>query len=174
MNELRQKSAEDLHENKTLFGDDTGAYDSVATMDYLQRVLSEVLRLYPSVPMEGKYCIKRDVLPDGTVVEPLTSIQFSPYSFGRNEAIWGPTALQFDPDRWLTKTPTQFEFPAFNAGPRLCLGRSVAYLEAKLLLSKILPKMRLRVVPNQEIAPSLTVTMPIRNGLRVFVEQYKV
>jgi len=105
-------------------------------------------------------------------VAPKTGILFSPWVMGRSEHIWGPTALDFDPGRWarMTKQPTQYEFPAFNAGPRLCLGRSAAYLEAKILMTKLLQNFRLKVCPHQKIEALTTLTMPMKHGLYVTVE----
>ena len=50
---------------------------------------------------------------------------------GRKESIWGADAAAFDPERWLTggPLPSPFKFPAFQAGPRVCLGQTMAYLE---------------------------------------------
>ena len=45
--------------------------------------------------------------------------------FGRSQALWGPDAEQFKPERWLqmSEAPSQYKFIAFNAGYRLCLGK---------------------------------------------------
>ncbi|KAG2063571.1 cytochrome P450 [Suillus decipiens] len=46
--------------------------------------------------------------------------------------LWGPDALEFDPDRWLDERmkkyliPNPFIFLPFNAGPRICLGQQPA------------------------------------------------
>ena len=43
--------------------------------------------------------------------------------------------LEFRPERWLSADGTRFEphdsyrFMAFNAGPRICLGKDLAYLQ---------------------------------------------
>lgn len=41
--------------------------------------------------------------------------------------IVGPTADEFDPDRWNSWTPALWEFLPFNHGPRICLGRNFAW-----------------------------------------------
>lgn len=70
---------------------------------------------------------------------------------GRDPTIW-PDPLQYRPSRWLSEsTPesgslhrpvriSDFMFPQFNAGPRLCLGRPLAYLEMQLMLAALVLK----------------------------------
>ena len=40
--------------------------------------------------------------------------------------------------------PSQFEFPVFNAGPRLCLGLRMAYIEAQIVLVELLRNIEFR------------------------------
>lgn len=44
------------------------SYEEIKGMKYANAVFLETLRLYPSVPKNGKRAIKDDVLPDGTIV----------------------------------------------------------------------------------------------------------
>lgn len=86
--------------------------------------------------------VKADKLPDGTSVPALSGVWFTPFSMGRHPLIWGPDPLVFRPERWLERDsfPSAYEFPHFFAGPRLCLGKNVAIMQAALLLSNILLK----------------------------------
>ncbi|RVW15872.1 Cytochrome P450 94A1 [Vitis vinifera] len=63
--------------------------------------ISETMRLYPPVPVDTKYCLNDDVLPDGTFVGKGWFMTYIPYSMGRIESIWGKDCLQFKPERWL-------------------------------------------------------------------------
>ena len=45
--------------------------------------------------------IDDDLLPDGTFVPGGTVVQFAPYAMARDEALWGPDAAEFRPQRWL-------------------------------------------------------------------------
>lgn len=55
---------------------------------------------------------------------------------------------QFDPERFRTNPlPSQYHYPVFNAGPRICLGRGLALLEAKLVIAAVLHKYRLALKP---------------------------
>ncbi|CAL5352449.1 unnamed protein product [Camellia sinensis] len=44
-------------------------YEEVKDMVYTHASLSETMRLYPPIPIDGKQALKNDVLPDGTVVK---------------------------------------------------------------------------------------------------------
>lgn len=65
-------------------------------------------------------------------------VQFSPYAMGRDSQRY-PEPLKVDPSRWIPFTqPSPYEFPVFQAGPRMCLGVNMALLEAKCLITMIL------------------------------------
>jgi len=95
------------------------------------------------------------VLPDGTRVRKGARVSYMIYAMGRHGAASGAKdALEFRPERWLTPQGTlrlesPFKFVAFNAGPRTCLGRDMAYIQMKSVASCILRQYRLAVVPGQ-------------------------
>ncbi|CAI5491185.1 unnamed protein product, partial [Closterium sp. Naga37s-1] len=109
-------------------------YEELKQMKYVHAAIAESLRLYPSVPADFKHVVKDDVLPDGTHVKSGWRVQYELYAMGRMTRIWGPDAREFKPERWFDSNgelinESPFKFPAFNAGPRLCLGRDLAYLQ---------------------------------------------
>eukprot|EP00928_Gymnodinium_smaydae_P095038 TRINITY_DN8100_c0_g2_i1.p1 TRINITY_DN8100_c0_g2~~TRINITY_DN8100_c0_g2_i1.p1 ORF type:complete len:510 (-),score=61.81 TRINITY_DN8100_c0_g2_i1:43-1533(-) len=106
-------------------------YSDVAKLRYTNAVLSEGLRLHPSVPMDGKVTVARDTLPGGIVVPAGCIVQYNAYAQGRSREFWGDDADVFRPERWIERPnlPTSFEFSAFHAGPRECLGKRLAMVE---------------------------------------------
>ncbi|UZO11846.1 uncharacterized protein OCT59_003402 [Rhizophagus irregularis] len=56
--------------------------------------------------------------------------------------IWGPTAAEFDPKRWLdpslTKNVSNLNYLPFLTGTRACIGNKVALTEFKVLLSMLI------------------------------------
>ena len=65
-----------------------------------------------------------------------TGIGIHTFGYGRMKHIYGEDADQFNPDRFYEKginTYTDCEFPMFNMNPRLCLGRNVAIVQAKIV-----------------------------------------
>ncbi|MFS8029635.1 putative unspecific monooxygenase [Helianthus anomalus] len=153
--------------------DDPLVFEEVDQLTYLKAALSETLRLYPSVPEDSKHVIADDVLPDGTVVPAGSAITYSIYSTGRMKFIWGEDVLEFRPERWLSddgkkfEMKDQFRFVSFNAGPRICLGKDLAYLQMKSIAAAVLLRHRLSVVPGHRVEQKMSLTLFMKYGLKV-------
>ncbi|KAL8498458.1 hypothetical protein ACS0TY_021691 [Phlomoides rotata] len=150
-------------------------FEEIDRLIYLKAALSESLRLYPSVPEDSKHVIADDVLPDGTFVPAGSNITYSIYSSGRMKFIWGDDCLEFKPERWLSEdgkkfeTKDQFQFVAFNAGPRICLGKDLAYLQMKSIAAAVLLRHRLVVAPGHKVEQKMSLTLFMKDGLKVNV-----
>lgn len=147
---------------------------------YLHAALNETLRLYPSVPNDHKGVLHKDVLPGGTCIEPGMKFLYNIYALGRMESVWGPDCLDFKPERWIDmssegqprmKTESMYKFLAFNAGPRTCLGKDMAYLQMKAAAAGILRSFHVRVVENQVVKPKFSLILAMKNGLLVTLQQ---
>ncbi|KVI10953.1 cytochrome P450 [Cynara cardunculus var. scolymus] len=117
--------------------------EALDKMQYLHANLTETLRLYPALSMDVKICFSDDVLPDGCNVEKGDMVFYLPYAMGRMKSIWGEDAHEFRPERWLDRDgcfhpESPFKFTAFQAGPRICLGRDFAYRQMKIFSSILL------------------------------------
>ncbi|XP_052211159.1 cytochrome P450 86A8-like [Diospyros lotus] len=157
--------------------DEPLAFEEVDRLVYLKAALSETLRLYPSVPEDSKHVVADDVLPDGTFVPAGSSVTYSIYSAGRMKSTWGDDCLEFRPERWLSadgkqfQMHDQFKFVSFNAGPRICLGRDLAYLQMKSIAAAVLLRHRLTVVPGHRVEQKMSLTLFMKYGLKVNVHQ---
>ncbi|GAB4859975.1 hypothetical protein Ancab_011454 [Ancistrocladus abbreviatus] len=166
-------------DNPRLWVEEPLAFDEADKLVYLKAALSETLRLYPSVPEDFKYVVSDDVLPDGTRVPAGSTVTYSIYSVGRMRAIWGDDCFEFRPERWLAWTAAGecrfeppkdgYKFVAFNAGPRTCLGKDLAYLQMKSVASAVLLRYRLSPVPGHRVEQKMSLTLFMKNGLRVFL-----
>lgn len=143
---------------------------------YLHAALSETLRLYPSVPIDHKGVVKEDMLPDGTSIKPGMRFFYSIYSMGRMEKIWGPDCLEFKPERWISVNSdgqvmihqeSAYKFAAFNAGPRVCLGKNMAYMQMKAAAAGILRRFQVRAVKNHLVVPKISLILTMKHGLMV-------
>ena len=149
-------------------------FEEVDKLIYLKAALSETLRLYPSVPEDSKHVINDDVLPTGTFVPSGSSVTYSIYSIGRMKFIWGEDCLEFKPERWLLGSDNDkielqntYKFIAFNAGPRICLGKDLAYLQMKSIAAAVLLRHRLTVVAGHRVEQKMSLTLFMKYGLKV-------
>ncbi|CDP12038.1 unnamed protein product [Coffea canephora] len=152
-------------------------FEEVERLTYLKAALSETLRLYPSVPQDSKHVISDDILPDGTFVPAGSSVTYSIYAAGRMKYVWGEDSLEFRPERWISEDGQKFEphdqfkFVAFNAGPRICLGKDLAYLQMKSIAAAVLLRHRLTVAPGHRVEQKMSLTLFMKNGLKVNVHE---
>lgn len=159
-------------------GEDVFSY--CRRLPLLHATLQETLRLHPPVPMDPKECVADDVWPDGQRVAAGTMVVYSPYLMGRSEKLWGPTARQFDVDRWLEpltgqprKEPSLYTMPVFQAGPRLCLGKSSALVVVTMMLSQMLQRYtikRLQTAATYDVS----IALPVKGGLPMKLERRTV
>lgn len=151
--------------------------EQVNQLVYLEAVLKEALRLYPSIPANVKMANKVTVLSDGTFVKAGTSVAIPAYVMGRLESVWGPDAKQFKPERWIDpdsgkiRPVSAFKDNAFGAGPRKCLGKAMATTEIKILLASIFSRFQLNLAPDQKITYTPSMTLAMSGQLCVHVEQ---
>ncbi|KAJ7195390.1 hypothetical protein O6H91_Y511700 [Diphasiastrum complanatum] len=148
-------------------------YQNLNRMHYLHAAITETLRLYPAVPLESKKVESDDTLPDGYSVKQGNFVSFAPYSMGRLERIWGPDVEEFKPERWLVdgvfQPQSPFKLTAFQAGPRICLGRDSAYLQMKMTTAILLKFFKLKLVAPQSLGYRMMVVLYIANGLKATV-----
>ncbi|KAL8208059.1 hypothetical protein R6Q57_007471 [Mikania cordata] len=155
--------------------DEPLGFDEVDRLIYLKAALSETLRLYPSVPEDSKHVVSDDVLLDGTFVPAGSSVTYSIYSAGRMKSTWGEDCLEYRPERWLSPDGTKcirydsFRFVAFNAGPRICLGKDLAFLQMKSIAAAVLLRHRLAMVPGHKVEQKMSLTLFMKYGLKVNV-----
>ncbi|XP_050369926.1 cytochrome P450 86A1-like [Argentina anserina] len=156
-------------------------FDEADKLIYLKAALTETLRLYPSVPLDFKYVVNNDVLPDGTFVPSGSTVTYSIYSVGRMKTIWGEDCMEFKPERWLSSDGNRFEppkdgykFVAFNGGPRTCLGKDLAYLQMKSVASAVLLRYRLSPVPGHRVVQKMSLTLFMKYGLKVYLQPRKL
>lgn len=114
---------------------------------YLQRVMTEVLRLFPPLPMNARYATCDTSLPRGggpdaespVYVKKGQAVLYNAHILHRRTDIWGPDAGEFNPDRWENRKGG-WEYLPFNGGPRICIGQQFALTEAGYVLARLLQR----------------------------------
>nr|GLL38249.1 alkane hydroxylase MAH1-like [Ipomoea trifida] len=139
---------------------------------YLHAALCESLRLFPPAAIQHKVSAGMDVLPSGHLVKPNTRIMLLFYSSGRMDSIWGEDCMEFKPERWISdrggiKHEPSYKFPAFNAGPRTCLGKEMSFVQMKMIAATILHHYEFQVVDPHSVCPSDSVVIQAKHGLKI-------
>lgn len=125
---------------------------------YLQRVISEVLRLYPPAWIIGRETLHDVTLADGSLIPAKTTVFLAPLLLHRR-ADYFTDPERFDPDRWLGPEPPPFSYVPFGGGARRCIGQEFALRETAIVLSTLLRRCRFVLAPGAriEIAPLVTL-----------------
>ncbi|KAF5473168.1 hypothetical protein F2P56_009795 [Juglans regia] len=163
-----------VHRGKNL--GDSYTFDELRDMQYLHAAIKEAMRLYPPVPIDTKACLNDDIMPDGTFVKKGWIVAYHTYAMGRMESIWGKNCREFLPERWLEKgvcrQVSPYKFPVFHAGPRMCLGKELAYIQMKSIAASMIERFEIDVVnKNKGLEPLMSLTLRIKGGLPVKVRK---
>lgn len=108
-------------------------------MTYLETVIKEGLRYWPSVPMTMR-ALSKDLQVGDFLVPKGTSVFVPIMHIHRNKKDFGEDADEFRPDRFAPENLHKINFDAympFSRIPRNCIGHRYAMITIKLMLSYI-------------------------------------
>ncbi|BAB92258.1 putative cytochrome P450-dependent fatty acid hydroxylase [Oryza sativa Japonica Group] len=147
--------------------DATFSFDELREKHYLHAAITESMRLYPPVAIDTHSCKEDDFLPDGTFVGKGWLVMYSAYAMGRMEGIWGADCEEYRPERWLDEAgafrpESTFKYPVFNAGPRICIGKEMAYIQMKSIVACVLEKFSLRYASDANERPRSVLSLTLR------------
>ncbi|KAI1777358.1 cytochrome P450 [Hypoxylon cercidicola] len=145
------------------------------SLPYTTATFYETLRLYPPIPFEIKQCEKATTLPDGTYLPEKSIVFWCTWAMNRSNIRWGDNADSFRPERWLTEdgklmTKSAAEFPVFNGGPRLCLGKRMAELLAVQVIATMVLLFEFTPAYRGERVSKSSLTLPMEGGLPCLVK----
>ncbi len=158
-------------EIRDVLGDRAVASEDIERLEYIRRLVTETLRLYPPAWLLSRRAID-EVTLGGQVLPPGASIFFSPYAVHRDPTIF-PDPDRFDPDRWLPERAKAIPRPGFipfGAGNRQCMGEGFAWVEATVVLATILRRWRVRPGPGQTIRKVALATL-VPSRLQLIVQR---
>ncbi|HKY53391.1 MAG TPA: cytochrome P450, partial [Anaerolineales bacterium] len=159
-------------ELKTVLNGRMPTFTDLPKLVYTQRVINEVLRLYPAAYLFAREAVTEDVI-DGYPIPPKTLIFITPFITHRDPKYW-PDPERFDPDRFtpeqVSSRPRHVYYP-FGEGPHVCIGNNFALMEMQLILASALQRFRLRLIPNHPIALKPEATLRPKYGMKMIVEK---
>ena len=155
-------------------------------LPYLNGIINETLRLYPTVPMTVRVAV-RDTTVMGIPVEKGTEFMLSPWLANRYTALWGPDATEFRPERWMDGTEdgtkkvnntggvaSNYAQMTFLHGPRSCIGQGFAKAEMRCLLASFVSSFSWDLaMEEKDVIPGGVITIKPANGLHLRLTRVK-
>lgn len=162
-----------LHaELDTVLAGRTPTFDDVPRLSYAEAVLAESMRLYPPAWGVGRLSLEEHVLGEYRLPEK-SLVLLSMYVTHRDPRFWEDPD-RFVPERWnaqsVKEAGQRYTYFPFGGGSRRCIGEGFAWTEGILLLATLARKWRLRLVPDQKIGLSATITLRPKFGMRMLCQ----
>lgn len=125
----------------------------ITQLPYLTAVCQETLRIYPVVLTTFPRVTLRSVNLRGYEVECGTYVLPYIYLTHHREDLY-PQAKQFQPQRFINRKYSPYEFWPFGGGSRQCIGQVFALFEMKLILATILLNYELKLEEKAPVKPA--------------------
>ncbi|KAH7116694.1 cytochrome P450 3A4 [Dendryphion nanum] len=150
--------------------------NTLESLPLLNAVLNETLRLYPTIPVSARIAVRNTSI-NSTFIPAGTLTFIVPWAINRSPSLWGPTASQFDPNRWIDPetgkvnygggSESNFSFLTFLHGPRSCIGERFARAELRALVAVVVAGWEVELGDGREVVPGGTLTSKPVGGLGV-------
>jgi enediyne biosynthesis protein E7 len=141
-------------------------------LTYTKNVVDEALRLYPPGWLLARRTIAPDVLA-GYDCPAGTTVLLSPYLLHRHPRYWkDPEA--FRPERFDAEHESErprFAYMPFAAGPRHCIGETLALYEMYMHLYKVARRYRLTYVPDRPLEIEAHINLRTKHPLMMKLER---
>ncbi|XP_055679589.1 probable cytochrome P450 313b1 [Lutzomyia longipalpis] len=149
-------------------------YEDLNKCEFLDRFIKETLRLFPSLPLivrsvEKATKIGQYTIPAGTqLIIPLIFLH-------REKSFWGPTADDFDPDRFLPENIEKVNplaYLPFAGGPKICIGIKYANTFLKTFLINMVKNFKFRTdVKIQDLKFKANLSLKLTAKHLIYVEK---
>jgi cytochrome P450 len=139
-------------------------HDRIARLEYIRMVIEEAMRLYPPAWILSRQANEEDEI--GGFRIPKNSIALVvPYVTHRDAAFWD-LPDEFIPERFdaaQLERPSRYVYFPFGVGPRECIGKNLAILQAQITIGLLLKNYRLHPVAPERVVPEPSFTLRPRN-----------
>ncbi|HMR75178.1 MAG TPA: cytochrome P450 [Polyangiaceae bacterium] len=146
-------------------------YEDLQRLTFTEQVLEESMRLYPPVYMVARRA-ERDTTVGDVQVSAGTELALWIY-WAHRDPRWFALPDAFRPERFAPQAKAKIRrgaYVPFGAGPRACIGKVFAMIEAKIILATLAQRFRARVAPGQKVQALPRITLTPRHGMRMLLQ----
>ncbi|KAF9901390.1 hypothetical protein EC991_006210 [Linnemannia zychae] len=176
--EVQTRLRQELLTLSTDDGDKPYTYEAINQLPYLDAVVTESMRVFPSVPVTARVAVEDDALCD-QLIPAGTTVVIHMAALQRLKSVWGPDAEDFVPERWLDKsreaelTAAKWTYLPFISGTRVCVGQKFALLEIKMLVHALVSGFVFEPLPGFRWKKALLLAWKPIPGMKLIVSRYK-
>ncbi|KAJ4956866.1 hypothetical protein NE237_013649 [Protea cynaroides] len=160
-NHLREEVKEEI-------GDGPLDPTMLARLKKMGWVMNEILRLYPSAPNAQRQA-NEDIRVGQTIIPRGTNIWIDVVGMHHDRTIWGDEVHEFRPERFKEDpnggSKHRMGYLPFGFGGRICVGRNLAHMEYKTMLTLILRRFSFSPAPNYCHSPTILLSLRPNHGL---------
>lgn len=131
----------------------------MAQLPYLTAVCAETLRVNPIALICTPRMAKEPLEVDGYQLEKKAILIPCIYTAHRSKKVY-PNPEEFQPERFLEKKFSPYEYLPFGGGSRGCIGTAFSMFEMKLVLATILSRFQLELTAKNPVRP-------VRRGITI-------
>lgn len=145
-----------LHEIKTKISDEKLTYDNIMALPYLDKLVSETLRLFPPMVRFNRRA-SADVKVCGRLIPRGVEVCVPVFAVHRDPRVWSDPD-KFDPERFSREQSASrpdFSYIPFGAGPRCCIASQFALFQIKLAMVYLSKHFYFQTAPETEMPPKL-------------------
>jgi cytochrome P450 len=161
-----------IEETRSVLAGRPPTIEDLPKLPFAEQVVKEALRLYPPA-----YILARKASDDAEIggyklvkgTEAVVWVYFT-----QRDPRWFEDPHAFVPERFSPERESSihpFAFVPFGAGPRACIGKAFAMLEAHLMLVTLCQRFRFELVSGHPVVPQPRITMHPKHGMRMRVER---
>ncbi|MXR52935.1 cytochrome P450 [Halovenus sp. WSH3] len=147
----------------------TPTIDDVQSFEYLEWVIDEAMRLYPPV-----YTLFREANEAvellGYEIPEDAMVMLSQWAVHRSPEYWDDPE-QFRPERWADRNGHRFSYFPFGGGPRHCIGKNLAKLEAQMIVAMVASEYELSYEGSAQLELRPTLTLHPRDGMEMEISR---
>ncbi len=158
-----------------VLGGRAASFSDLPKLVYTEQVLQEAMRLYPPV-----YSIARRACEDteiGGYPIPAGSEVMLWIYFTHRDARWFDDPEAFRPERFEpdaeAKLP-RFAYLPFGAGPRACIGKAFAMMEAKIILATLASRWSFELAKGHRAVARPRITLVPKHGMKMILRERRL